>query len=375
MKRSLIERLLATLRLGNADASLAFEPWSDADTVGLLPLLQHEGAELWFYRRVQQNKVVVPDVLKAELRLAAQRVSIINMRIDAQTIAVTSRLNDASISWALLKGQARRAAIARFPNADARQVSDVDLLVPKDQAQQAWQLLVAAGFRRVIDGPVEWSADHHLPTLIDDNNVAVELHTTTSMAIAPEEAWRRVTTEAVAVEWSEIQTTVPSATELVWQALAHGAADGAEGFLLKAFLSVAAILATDPKLDWVRIERRMKASEVLDNDTGEPVSEERLRRFFAIAADLAGITLPASLTPQHRAQHASLLRWRATVLTASHRRDVRERLLEEGTRVEAFLPITPYVRNAGAWPNLRRRLGSVAARIAYYSWRAWGARR
>ena len=343
--------------------------WSAADLDGLLPLLAFEGAELWLYRRIQQMRMPVPDALKSALRAAVTRSAVINMRIDEQTVAVTTLLTELGIAHSLLKGQARRAAASLYPFADARTVSDVDLLVPDADADRAWTLLCAHGFRRVVDEPVDWKADHHRPTLIDASNVSVELHTTTSMSVEPDEAWRRATERCDHIEWNGRWVTVPNATELVWQALAHGTADGAGGYTLKALLSVSAVLATRPSIDWSVIEQRLATNEVINNETGARVSQESVRRFLAIAANLSGTSAPASLAPAILPELAPLLLWRSRVLTMRMGRAARDRLLEESARVETRLPLTPMVPRVGVLRNARRRSASVAARLAYQAWR------
>jgi hypothetical protein len=364
VSRALIEKLLATVHIRRADSSPKIA-WSEDEVAELQALLTFEGAELWFYRSVQQKGIAIPDAFRAALRTTVQRQSVINMRIDAQTIAVTTMLDAASIPWALLKGQARRAAVELYPFADARTVSDVDLLVPEPLADTAWNLLLSNGFRRVKEASADWSADHHRPTLIDAANVAVELHTTTAMSIAPAEAWRRATENAVRVEWSGIETTVPSATELVWQALAHGASDGPEGYTLRAFLSVAAVLAPAPRIDWHVIVERIEAREALDNLTKDPLDPERLRRFLAIAASLAGVSVPADLHPRSPVSIVPLLAWRGQVLNAGHGRAWKGRLIEESTRVETLTRLTPSPNGSPWYLRLRRWTASRLARAMY----------
>ena len=370
MKRETVALLLETLRLrGGMTPEQIRVAWSTVDITGLRALVAYEGAEAWLYRKLQQLKAVAPDPLMAELRRLVHATSVTNMRIDAQTIAVTSLLSEASIPWALLKGQARRAAVARFPFADARPISDVDILVPEHHADEAWQLLCRTGFKRVYEETVDWKADHHRPVLIDANNVAVELHTTTCMSVAPGEAWRRATEGADDVTWSGLNTRVPNATELVWQALSHSVADGTRGYYLKALLSVAAVLHAAPTLQWEVITQRLANDEVLDNDTGQPVAHERVRKFLSLAAALAGTEIPSSLRPHTRVELVPLLMWRGWVLSTSLGRAVKDRLLEEALRTEAKLPVTPATPKRGVFRALRRRTSSCVARHLYVTWR------
>lgn len=370
MHRETVTLLLDTLRLSsNASPDSLRARWAAASTAGLLALVRHEGAEVWLYRRLRQLGIEAPAPLHKGLRDLVHETSITNMRIDAQTVAVLTRLEGAGVPCVLIKGQARRAAEDRYPWATARGVSDVDLLVPESRADEAWRLLVANGFRPLIEGPVDWKADHHRPAIIDDSNVCVELHTTTTMTVAAGEAWRRATTDADPVTWSGLTTSVPNATELVWQALSHAVADGPRSYSLRAFLSVAAVLAVRPPIDWTVLETRVRADEVTDNETGIAVPHERVRRFVAVAADLADVKLPAFLTPARPVELVPLLQWRGRVLERRFGRALRERLLEEALRSEALLPITPAAPGTSLLLGFRRRSSSMVARAVYTGWR------
>ena len=372
MKRAAVALLLDTLQLrSDLTPDVAGARWRTVDTRGLLALLQHEGAEVWLYKRLRQLRVELDGVSQHALRTAVHVTSLNNMRIDGQTLAVAAHLDRASIPWALFKGQARRAAESRYPFASARGVTDVDLLVPEALADEAWALLCDRGFRRLITEPVPWTADHHRPALIDDANVCVELHTTTCMSVPADEAWRRATAHADIVEWNGAPTRVPNATELVWQALSHAVADGVRGFSLRGFLNIAAILAESPLLDWPLIATRIDADEIVGNDTSRPVARERVRESLAIAARLAGTSLDAAVQPKREVDLVPLLQWRGWALSLRLGRATRERLLEEALRHEAGLPLTPNsVYAVHRLHHVRRRSSSVVARVAYVSWRA-----
>ena len=362
--------LLETLRLRTAvSQGRARGAWDSVDAGNLLLILRFEGAELWFYRRAQPLKAVIPEAVLAATRHAAHLTCVQNMRVDAQTIATISILRDASIPWALLKGQARRAAAARYPFASARAVSDVDLLVPEGRADEAWMRLCDAGFRRVYEEPTPWHVEHHRPALIDEHGVTVELHTTTCMAVPPAEAWRRAADGADHVSWNGLEVSVPSATELLWQGLAHGVRDGTRGYVLKTFLDVASILAADPAVNWDLVLRRFASGEVRDDGTERPVSRERMCRWLGVAADLAGTELPLALRPRRPVDLTSLLAWRSGVIAARLGESVKGRLLEEAARSETMQSISPSSPNVNPLRNLRHRSSSLVARLLYVAWK------
>ena len=370
MKRIVSQLLLDTLCLADR-GTITVDGWARVDADGLLALVHYEGAELWLSRRLQQRGITLPDDLRTALRGAVRATTLNNMRIDEQTVAVTSLLTSADLPWALIKGQARRAATDRYPMADARPVSDVDLLVPTTRVDEAWALLRKTGFRRVYEeGDVDFIVTHHLPALIDDSNVSVELHRTFNASVQPQEAWRRATDQANAVSWSGISTTVPNATELFWQALTHGVADSDGGLFLRTFLNVSIILASAEPIQWTVIEERLAANEVLDNETGNVVARERLCQWLNIASMLAGVPVPRALQPQRHVDISTILAWRGTVLRSSLSRRVKRRLLGEMVRLELGLPFTRVWGKPTVLRRLRAYVTSAIWRTCYRIWRA-----
>ena len=371
MTNAAVDLLLDTLRLrGGLSDDEVQARWNATELRDLARLVVFEGADVWLSRRLRQRGVIVPAAFREQLKAAVRETTVLNMRIDAQAVAVISRLTAAAIPCALIKGQARRAAASLYPFADARPVSDVDLLLPESQADEAWTLLCRNGFRRIYDDTDEWSADHHRPVLIDDSGVAVELHTTTSMSVSPAEAWRRATDNADVVLWTGVPTSVPNATELIWQALSHGVADGGRGYFLKTFLSIAAILSESPPIDWALIHARVSSTEVIDNESQRPVAPERIRRFLFLASSLAGTEIPRALLPDTSVDLRTLLAWRLRVLPARFGRAITERLLEESLRAEALMPMTAWTPRRGLLRALRRRSSSAIARLVYVAARA-----
>lgn len=362
--------LLDTLRLrGGLDAPALRARWARVSTKGIRALAEYEGVSLWLHRRLQEIGAEPSASFREKLRRVAMRSGLDNARIDAQALAVLLRLERAGYRCALIKGQARRAAVSRYPYADARPLSDVDLLVPESEADSAWSLLCATGFRRVYEDTVDWKADHHRPTIIDESGVSVELHTTTGDGVPAQEAWRRATQGADELEWQGRRVAVPNATELLWQALSHAVSDGTRGFRLRTFHSMAVVLASDAVIDWPLLAERLVTNEILAADRSSAANHEHVREILGVAAALAGVRLPLNFTPRVLPDLARLLLWRARVLSSSHGESVRDRLLDEALRVEAHLPLTPATPGGSVWRGLRRRGASVVARSAYLAWR------
>lgn len=371
MNAEAVTLLVDTLRLrSHGDVESLRARWASAHTDGMRALVEYEGAALWLHRRLQEIGASPATSFREKLRRAAIRRGADNARIDAQTLAVLSRLESAGFHAVLIKGQARRAAVARYPYADARPLSDVDLLLPESQVDAAWDLLCASGFHRVYDDTVDWKADHHRPTIIDDSGVSVELHTTTGDGVSAGDAWRRATEHTNEVMWQGRRVNVPNATELLWQALSHAVSDGTRGFRLRTFHSMAVVLASDATIDWSVIADRLASGEIRAADREHPADAEHVREILGIAALVAGTTLPQAFVPRRVPDVACLLLWRARVLSSKHGESVRDRLLEEALRVEAHLPLTPGAPQLGVLRLLRRRGASLFARAAYLAWRS-----
>src|SRR5207253_6383109 len=184
------------------------------------------------------------------------------------------------------KGAARRRSSDLFPYADARATHDVDVLVPAARAREAWDLLCRAGYERTPPNG-RGEGHFHLPPLWDAQRVAVELHTSTSEAVAPAEAWRRATTGGRAVERAGVQVALPAPTELLWHGLTHALRHRADAFRLRFLLDGAAILATPVPFDWGDIESRLGSGEVARPRTALV--------WLAAAAALAGRRQPSPL--------------------------------------------------------------------------------
>jgi hypothetical protein len=358
--------LLETLRLGGRpDDDGVRHAWSRADGPAMAAALAWEGGMQWLLRRLVEAGLenAAPAPLKAALRRAAIDERARNMLVDGETEGLVRYLNARGIPHVLIKGTARRAAAGCYPYADARATHDVDVLLPKRCVQEAWDGLRGMGWPFATD-PAATPADHyHPPPLLGPHRVGVELQWSTGRDVTPEEAWRRSNDGAVDLDWNRVQVRVPSATELLWHGLTHALHHGPSGFRLRFFLDGAAILASRAAIDWDRIEARLAA--------GEDVDASVARAWLRAAADLAGCDLPASVRgPSAPFDIARAFAWRLAVVPRGGHEGFTGRLLEEGTRVELGLPVTPVVEGTGPFKQARRWVAGRLARLAYRTWRA-----
>ncbi len=363
--------LLRLLRLRSVDD---FEPTAAwrclAHRTELVRLLRREDAAIWLHRRLHDLGLERDTPLAAGLRRVAHQHLAAGLRVDAEARQVLDLLHRAGLPVMPIKGPARRIAAERYPYADARSTTDVDLLMPGDVAAHAWQLLQANGYAPVRTTVAPHDDHFHLPGLVGPGGVSVELHTSTSAEVPAAEAWRRQSTDSETVPWNGMDVRIPPATELLWHAVTHAFGDGAEGFRLRTFLDGAVVLAAEVPIDWDALGHRIAAGEVRDAERGVATPSRQVERWLGTAAMLAGVTLPERFAAAGRFRIDRLLRWKDGVLRWQLGRALRDRLLDEATRTEAALGLVPPYRGDGLLVRSRRRAAASLARAGYLGWRA-----
>ena len=365
MRHTWPQSLLSLLRIRSSlTQAEAQQLWNDVAQQPLLhELMVAEGAAIWLYRRLHDHGVTLDDPIGTQLRKAAHEHLMLGIRVDSEAVATYRILKQAQIDVVLIKGAARRAATSLYPYANARPSSDVDLLVRDTQAQDAWNVLCANGYEPVPNASPE---DHfHLHGLWSASRVGVELHMATSPWLQPDECWRRANEGADVVSFSGENFVIANATELLWHALQHAFVDGSGGFTLRKFLDGAAILAAERPIDWQVVQNRIERGEVRNIETNVSYAPRYQYRWIAACARLAGVTVPAELLRYGEMEVARLLAWRTYVRSVAKSRAWRERLLEEGTRAELGMQLTPSVAGDGFTPRIRRRGATSAARVLY----------
>jgi hypothetical protein len=385
MSVALAALLLDTLRLANtADRERLSASWRAVDPTGFSDLLEYEGAALWLYRRLADlGMLALPDpAFATELTMHARRITAYNLKVDAQRDAVIRILGDAHIPHVLLKGCALRLARPRIPYADARLTADVDVLVPPNSLERAWDRLHEAGFAVATGDEEAFEAHHHLAPVIDGRGIMVELHRSTSPRTRPDDAWSRMTAGAANVAHAGATTLLPAPTELLWHAVTHAESHTPDGFRLRFFLDAAAIISAQESVDWNTIRNRL--------GTGELENPTLAVRFLGAAHWLAGSPRPPDwLRSSHELDLHRGLTWRGTVLTALARYRMRRGsadaaphalvrmgrlLMEEGIRADLGLSPTPPRFGRTRAARLGRRIAARAARLLYLAWRTLGRR-
>ena len=366
-------RLLCdTLRVTAADdgerARLA-TMWRDADRGALVALAMHEGAELWLQRRLKPLGIGLGDTAHATLDAAARRTRAGTMRADAALAHVTAIFAAAEVEVIPLKSAAMRRLTGRLPLADARGAADVDLLVREVEADRACAVLREHHFVPLVSETARPVNHHHRAPMADQSGTAVELHVTTHATVVPREAWRRATMQPQLAEVDGHRVQLPGDTELLWHALAHASRDATEearlGLRLRYWLD-GAVLVAGGTIDWTVIRERLDGSELESPELG--------RAWLWWAAVLGGraLGLDEIGTGEIRALDLPrLLAWRLRVL-GEHPPESRwrEKLLEEGARVEAGVPGRPGGEGSSLYAAARHAIATQAARARYALWRA-----
>lgn len=352
--------LIDTLRLTPPeDAGALAGAWSRTDANSLVHLASYEGATLWLQRRLKALGITLGGEAGETLAAAARRAVAHSLRMESEAYATLGILEAAGISAVPLKGATMRRIAARVPYADARAPNDVDVLVRNDDAQRAWDALIAQGYAP----PKVGRPEHHLAALAGPLGVGVEIHMTTSPSVAPSEAWHRATSDGAVAEFNGIMRPIPGDTELFWHAISHAVANteeiGRDGARLRYWLDAAALLAANAPIDWSRIRDRL--------DTRECAHPALVRAWIRTASDLSGQSLPAMALGDHMdfaLDIERMLSWRLRVF-ARDAFDPRwaERLIEEGARGEAGLPHEAASESATLFARVRHTLAARAARV------------
>jgi hypothetical protein len=358
--------LYDTLRLRSPKDGAALKAaWLKTDVLGLRELVSHEQVTIWLYRRLRELGIgdELPPSFWTWLIRRARVESANGLLVEAEALRIAELLKAGGVPAIFLKGIARRLLAERIPYIDARATIDVDVLLPAEHASSVWEDLKKSGYKFAGDPHLTPVDLWHLIPLAGANRVAVEIHTSTSREIRPPDAWRRQMFESKVITRDKLELRVPSLTEMFWHTLTHAAGDGTRAFRLHYLLDAAVLMASGETLYWDVILERIQAGEVHGRAT--------LLRWLQAAAELAGVSVPSNFGPLPRPfPMERVLRWRlAAFRRAGDRPRLLEKLLEEGTRVEAGLPMLELVSGKDLARHARRRSASVVARGAYYSWR------
>lgn len=122
---------------------------------------------------------IIPREVWSKIENGMMQNIVRNTWLTEQWKELASILNGAGIDYILLKGMALEHTL--YESKGLRQMNDIDILIQKENALQAWQLLKENGFvsktlKSSLYEMILGEIDKHLPTLFR-NELAVEIHT------------------------------------------------------------------------------------------------------------------------------------------------------------------------------------------------------
>ena len=372
--------LLTTLRLhADVDVGALRKRWAASSLAGLATLTEYEGCVLWLHQRLKELRIfdAVPAAFAEWLSQRAHFLVARNLLVDAQRDDLVQILNELRVPHVLLKGSARRLIADRYPYADARSTSDVDVLLPGSTALPTWQCLRAAGFEPASASPTTYDGHFHLPPLRNGRAVAVELHTSTSTFVPAPVAWTRFAGTAQAATCAGGPTRIPGATELLWHAITHAPLPHPFAFRMRLFQDAAVVCAAGAEVDWGEIAMRLTTDELPHRALA--------RRWLGTAVQLGALPDAASpLRPLPTPDLSKILTWRLGVCRLLDTRGlrpprpvwgrhpvsrVRRLLLDQAARVELKLPSTLSPPGTPSARRIGRGVAAGAARVCYQAWR------
>ena len=212
-----------------------------------------------------------------------------NQILFARAGELLERLESTGIATMVIKG-ASLAELA-YGNAGARPMEDVDVLVPIERCEEAFELLSAAGWRAARRDPRDWAEVHHSLGYAGEAGGAVDLHWFSLWQPADEgELWRA----AVPFELAGASTRAPCAADQLLLACVHGAPRSAVPSFRWIADAALTIRTAGEGLDWSRLaaeaERRRlsvamaAALAYLRDEFAVPVPPGALRCLDAVAA-------------------------------------------------------------------------------------------
>ncbi len=170
---------------------------------------------------MRQCGVEGPEAVVEHLRtlhaLNAER----NRAIGTQIQETVAALNQVGIEPVLLKGAASLVSDT-YGDAGARAIGDIDLLVTPEQAEAAVAALTDCGFRSYSPDWVDYRDHHHLPPLVRDGSVPIEVHLEalpqSTRALLPAES---IVKRSRLVSCHSLRMRVPEPTHRLLHAVVH----------------------------------------------------------------------------------------------------------------------------------------------------------
>jgi hypothetical protein len=131
------------------------------------------------YQSLGRDSIVelIPENLIENLQAQYQLHRIRNLKAYQALVELFELFKSNNIASVALKGA--YLSIYAYPDIALRPMRDLDLLIPEQQVIDAYDLLIAKGYKRLHGSGGPESAletEHHLPALVSSTGIVVELH-------------------------------------------------------------------------------------------------------------------------------------------------------------------------------------------------------
>jgi Uncharacterised nucleotidyltransferase len=217
---------------------------ADAHSLRLLPLA---------YRRL--SELGVPPSELSELKLAYRTSWSHTQMLLARTGDAVADLEDTGIRTLVLKGAA--VALLDYQDLGARPMSDMDVLVPPEDASRAMEVLAEHGWRPLVPWPAQLVGILHGHPFTDGQGRGLDLHWFALQRRQPDQdLWDT----AVPLELRGVNTLAPGPAWRVLHALVHGAEAG-DPPPIRWVADAAAVLRVN-EVDWDALVEHARGREV-----------------------------------------------------------------------------------------------------------------
>ncbi len=254
------ELLLKAALLKGQDAIAAWEEWKrtndpeghlDIGSFRLLPLL---------YMNLHQHRINDPLMsrLKGIYRLAWYE----NQKLFHYISEIIRYLQDAGIKTMLLKGAALTLLYHR--NFGIRPMTDIDVLVPTEQAAMTIELLKKAGWRTNGVTPIFQDLRYrHSCAFFDDNGKVLDLHWRLLYESFQPEFDKDFWNGAIPVKMNDIVIFAMNRTDTLFNIIVHGTRGDAKQTIRWIADATSLINSVDANIDWKRLTNNAKRGRVL----------------------------------------------------------------------------------------------------------------
>ena len=237
---------------------------AEADWRQLIALAAQQRVRPLVYRRLAHSHVhtQIPAAAWHELAIDVQHLArrLLHMHSELQQLLAT--LGAADIPAIVLKGGCLSTLV--YHNLTLREMTDLDLLVPRAHLQRAVDLVAAQGYgaRRSFSVELDTATSNHVTRLFNANGTALELHWNITkpcepFTIDPSDLWRRT----VPYRLAATHALSLSPEDLILHLCVHWSYHHQCEFGLRPLCDIAHTIDRFPALDWDAVCQRTDAAQ------------------------------------------------------------------------------------------------------------------